>query len=262
MYGTVTCKPCGAGAWSHGGNRRRQQNYNGVCNIFFKHTYISGTGEWKPSNHSSIRTEWISNPTSGPEEARLHTVIPFCENPIQYQWEKSHIYGAECLGKRHNTSCKLSAFLFWKWNGELFLPLYQKLLFDPSVFRIEIRPRQKQIWGPSESMAEQGIRHWTLQLSGIADGLRSTFRRNPRHAARCTRLATSLYLGRRSRSSFSALCQVQELVRFSLLNLTPRSSQMQRSPSLQWIENIIGSVPKRGRKTNNLISRKLVSWRL
>ena len=87
------------------------------------------------------------------------------------------------------------------------------------------------------AMMEQHVRCWTLRFSGIAGGLRWTFRRHPHHSARCSRLSASLYLGKRSRSSFSASSQVQELLwQVAALNLKPQFAQMQCSPYLEWIE--------------------------
>ena len=87
------------------------------------------------------------------------------------------------------------------------------------------------------AMMEQHARCWTLRLSGIAGGLRWTFRRHPHHSARCSRLSASLYLGKRNRSSFSSLSQVQKLLwQVGALNLKPQFAQMQCSPYLEWIE--------------------------
>lgn len=85
---------------------------------------------------------------------------------------------------------------------------------------------------------EPGVRHWTLQLSGIAGGLRWTFRRHPRHSARCSHLSASSYLGKRNISSFSASSQVQVQVQ-ELWQVAPQFSQMQCSPYLKWIETAV-----------------------
>ena len=86
------------------------------------------------------------------------------------------------------------------------------------------------------AIMEQHVRRWTLPLSGIAGGLRWTFRRHPHHSARCSRLSASLYLGKRNRS-FSASSQVQKLLwQVGALNLKPQFAQMQCSPYLEWIE--------------------------
>jgi len=147
------------------------------------------------------------------------------------------MHGAECTGKRHIPSskqpCSVAFFAASKWNSKFLVSHYPSTRSSYSSC---------SLWPKSDyhrnrcgvPMTELGVRHWTLQLSGTAGGLLWTFRRHPRHSARCSRLSASLYLGKHSRSSFSAWFQVQELLwQVAPRKLKPQFSQMLCSPSLK-----------------------------